>query len=44
MVVSDHFGPAIRNLPGSWRYLVLDEGHKVKNDETLVSQVGVTSV
>ena len=38
MVHSQHFGDAIRNLV-VWRYLVLDEGHKVKNEETLVSQV-----
>lgn len=38
MVHSQHFGDAIRNLV-VWRYLVLDEGHKVKNEETLISQV-----
>ncbi|KAG1680939.1 hypothetical protein FOA52_009898 [Chlamydomonas sp. UWO 241] len=37
MVHSQHFGDAIRNLV-VWRYLILDEGHKVKNEETLVSQ------
>jgi SWI/SNF-related matrix-associated actin-dependent regulator of chromatin subfamily A member 5 len=37
MVHSQHFGDAIRNLV-VWRYLILDEGHKVKNEETLISQ------
>ncbi|GAX78544.1 hypothetical protein CEUSTIGMA_g5984.t1 [Chlamydomonas eustigma] len=37
MVHSQHFGEAIRNSV-VWRYLILDEGHKVKNEETLVSQ------
>ena len=37
MVNSQHFGDAIRNSV-VWRYVILDEGHKVKNEDTLVSQ------
>ena len=34
---SQHFGDALKtNIV--WRYLILDEGHKVKNEETLISQ------
>ena len=36
MAVSNQFGQALaKNI--HWRYLVLDEGHKVKNDETQIS-------
>ncbi|GAX72787.1 hypothetical protein CEUSTIGMA_g243.t1 [Chlamydomonas eustigma] len=37
MVKSQHFGEALKTSI-FWRYLVLDEGHKVKNEETRISQ------
>ena len=37
MINSQHFGDAIRSSV-VWRYLILDEGHKIKNEDTLISQ------
>ena len=36
MVTSAHFGAALSHTI-TWRLLVLDEGHKIKNEETRVA-------
>ncbi|KAI8470648.1 MAG: P-loop containing nucleoside triphosphate hydrolase protein [Monoraphidium minutum] len=37
MVNSQHFGGALKTTL-MWRYVILDEGHKIKSETTLVSQ------
>lgn len=37
MIHSAHFGDALKHSI-VWRYVVLDEAHKVKNEESLISQ------
>lgn len=42
MINSKDFGGALKSTI-TWRYLILDEGHKIKNEETLISK-GLTNV